>query len=164
MSFRDPVPFTVISIYCCSALTFVRSWGKGWSPTIILFGFQRSHQARKWLIQLLKLDRISMILLCPFAVYYLRYAVRSFFTMSRISLADGKRAGQKVHRKIAAAVQKVKSPVLFIPLFWNPRKIFPRIILFASVIKLPVQDGGFREGGIRDGEIGKGQIEEGGWE
>jgi hypothetical protein len=32
--------------------------------------------------------------------------------MSRISLADGKRAGQKVQRKIAAAVQKVKSPLL----------------------------------------------------
>jgi hypothetical protein len=37
----------------------------------------------------------------------LLYAVRSFFTMSRISLADGKRAGQKVQRKIAVAVQKV---------------------------------------------------------
>jgi hypothetical protein len=37
--------------------------------------------------------------------------------MSRISLAEGKRAGQKIQRKIAAAVQKVKSPVLFIPLF-----------------------------------------------
>jgi hypothetical protein len=58
-----------------------------------------------------------VIFLCPFAVYYLRYAVRSFFTLSRISLADGKRAGQKIQRKIAAAVQKVKSPVLFIPLF-----------------------------------------------
>jgi hypothetical protein len=46
------------------------------------------------------------IILCPFAVYYLRYAVRSFFTLSRISLADGKTAGQKVHRKIAVAVQK----------------------------------------------------------
>ncbi len=56
-------------------------------------------------------------ILCPFAVYYLRYAVRSFFTMSRISLADGKRAGQKVHRKITGAVQKVKSPLLFVPLF-----------------------------------------------
>jgi hypothetical protein len=56
-------------------------------------------------------------ILCPFAVYYLRYAVRPLFTMSRISLADGKRAGQKIQRKIAAAVQKVKSPVLFIPLF-----------------------------------------------
>jgi hypothetical protein len=55
--------------------------------------------------------------LCPFALYYLRYAVRSFFTLSRISLADGKTAGQKVHRKIAAAVQKVKSPLLFVPLF-----------------------------------------------
>jgi hypothetical protein len=37
--------------------------------------------------------------------------------MSRISLADGKTAGQKVHRKIAVAVQKVKTPVLFIPPF-----------------------------------------------
>ncbi len=55
--------------------------------------------------------------LCPFAVYYIRYAVRSFFTMSRISLADGKRAGQKVQRKISVAVQKVKSPLLFVPLF-----------------------------------------------
>ncbi len=51
--------------------------------------------------------------LCPFSVYYLRYAVRSFFTMSRISLADGKRAGQKVQRKIAVAVQKVK-PLYFL--------------------------------------------------
>jgi hypothetical protein len=56
-------------------------------------------------------------LLCPFAVYCLRYAVTSFFTISRISLADGKRAGQKVHRKIAIAVQKVKTPLLFVPLF-----------------------------------------------
>jgi hypothetical protein len=56
-------------------------------------------------------------ILCPFAVYYLRYAVRWFFTLSRISLAEGKRAGQKVHRKIAVAVQKVKTPLLFVPLF-----------------------------------------------
>ena len=55
--------------------------------------------------------------LCPFAVYYLRYAVTLFFTISRIYLAEGKRAGQKVHRKIAVAVQKVKTFVLFIPLF-----------------------------------------------
>ncbi len=55
--------------------------------------------------------------LCPFAAYYLRYAVRSFFTLSRISLAEGKRAGQKVQSKIAAAVQKVKTPLLFVPLF-----------------------------------------------
>jgi hypothetical protein len=33
--------------------------------------------------------------------------------MSRISLADGKRAGQKVQRKIAAAVQNVK-PLYFL--------------------------------------------------
>ncbi len=47
-------------------------------------------------------------LLCPFAVYYLRYAATLFFTLSRISLVDGKRAGQNVQRKIAAAVQNVK--------------------------------------------------------
>ncbi len=33
--------------------------------------------------------------------------------MSRISLADGKRAGQKIQRKIAVAVQKVK-PLYFL--------------------------------------------------
>ncbi len=38
-------------------------------------------------------------ILCPFAVYYLRYAVRSFFTLSGISLADGKREGQKIQLK-----------------------------------------------------------------
>ncbi len=51
--------------------------------------------------------------LCPFAAYYLRYAVTWFFTISRISLADGKRAGQKVNRKIAVAVQNVK-PLYFL--------------------------------------------------
>jgi hypothetical protein len=51
--------------------------------------------------------------LCPFAEYYLRYAVTSFFTISRISLVDGKRAGQKVHRTIAVAVQNVK-PLYFL--------------------------------------------------
>ncbi len=78
----------------------------------------------------------GIYILCPFAVYYLRYAVRSFFTLSRISLGDGKRAGQKIQRKIAAPVQKVKSPVLFIPLFWNQRNKFSTIILFVLVIKL----------------------------
>jgi hypothetical protein len=53
-------------------------------------------------------DFSFFIFLCPFAVYYLRYAVTLFFTLSRISLADVKRAGQKVQRKIAAAVQNVK--------------------------------------------------------
>ncbi len=55
--------------------------------------------------------------LCPFALYYLRYAVTSFFTISRIYLANGKRAGQKVHRKIAAAVQNVKPLYFFSPSF-----------------------------------------------
>ncbi len=63
------------------------------------------------------LNNIELYTLCPFAAYYLRYAVRSFFTLSRISLAEGKRAGQKVQRKVAAAVQKVKTPLLFVPLF-----------------------------------------------
>jgi hypothetical protein len=57
--------------------------------------------------------KFQLLVLCPFAVYYLRYAVTSFFTISRISLADGKRAGQKVHRNIAAAVQNVK-PLYFL--------------------------------------------------
>jgi hypothetical protein len=39
----------------------------------------------------------------------------SFFTISRISLADGKTARQKVHRKIAIAVQKSKNPSTFCP-------------------------------------------------
>ncbi len=58
-------------------------------------------------------DPFRIFFLCPFVVYYLRYAVTSFFTMSRISLADGKRAGQKVQRKIAGAVQNVK-PLYFL--------------------------------------------------
>jgi hypothetical protein len=62
-------------------------------------------------------------ILCPFAVYYLRYEVRSFFTMSRISLADGKRAGQKVHRKIAAAVQNV-NPLYFLSRSFEIRESF----------------------------------------
>ncbi len=44
---------------------------------------------------------------------YIIYVMQS----GRFFLADGKRAGQKVQRKIAAAVQKVKSPLLFVPLF-----------------------------------------------
>jgi hypothetical protein len=38
-------------------------------------------------------SRGVLCFLCPFAVYYLRYGVRPLFTMSRISLVDGKRAG-----------------------------------------------------------------------
>ncbi len=81
----------------------------------ILFSSRMPH-AQCMLIVLLPQAQCTLIL-CPFAEYYLRYAVRSFFTLSRISLADGKRAGQKVHCKIAVAVQKVKTPLLFVPLF-----------------------------------------------
>jgi hypothetical protein len=59
------------------------------------------------------LKNVFIYILCPFAVYYLRYAVWSFFTMSRIYLTDGKRAGQKVQRKIAVAVHNVK-PLYFL--------------------------------------------------
>jgi hypothetical protein len=59
-------------------------------------------------------------LLCPFAVYCLRYAVTLFFTMSRISLAEGKTAGQKVHLKIAGAVQNVK-PLYFLSRYFEIR-------------------------------------------
>jgi hypothetical protein len=46
-------------------------------------------------------------------LYYLCYATTSFFTIYRIPLVDGKRAGQKVQRKIAVAVQNVK-PLYFL--------------------------------------------------
>jgi hypothetical protein len=38
--------------------------------------------------------------------------------MSRISLVDGKRAGQKVQRKIAAAVQNIK-PLYFLSRYFK---------------------------------------------
>jgi hypothetical protein len=41
--------------------------------------------------------------------------------MSRTSLADGKRAGQKVQRKIAVAVQNVK-PLYFLSLSFESRQ------------------------------------------
>jgi hypothetical protein len=56
--------------------------------------------------------------------------------MYRISLADGKRAGQKVQRKIAVAVQKVKSPLLFVPLFLNQQNKLSTNILLVLIIKL----------------------------
>ncbi len=56
---------------------------------------------------------VLKIILCPFAEYYLLYAVTSFFIISRNSLVDGKRAGQKVQHKIAGAVQNVK-PLYFL--------------------------------------------------
>jgi hypothetical protein len=70
-------------------------------------------------------------ILCPFAVYYLRYAVTSFFTISRIYLADGKRAGQKVHRKIAAAVQNVK-PLYFLSRSFEIREKYCQESFFLS--------------------------------
>ncbi len=71
------------------------------------------HRLRKAIMACKKKTVSNVYILCPFAVYYLRYAVRSFFTLSRISPPDGKRAGQKLQRKIAAAVQNVK-PLYFL--------------------------------------------------
>ena len=73
----------------------------------------------------------DIIFLCPFAVYYLRYAVRSFFTISRIYLAEGKRAGQKVHRKVAAAVQNVK-PLYFLSRSFEIREKYCQESFFLS--------------------------------
>ncbi len=79
-----------------------------------------------------------IILLCPFALHYLRYAVTSFFTISRISLADSKRAGQKVHRKIAAEVQNVK-PLYFLSRSFDIREKYCQQSFFLSlVIKLTI--------------------------
>jgi hypothetical protein len=83
--------------------------------------------------------------------------------MSRISLADGRRAGQKVQRKIAVAVQNVK-PLYFLSRSFeisetNSQQSF---FLLKSSNWPWRPDGGFQEGGIRDGEIGDGEIWKGG--
>ena len=67
--------------------------------------------------------------------------------MSRIYLADGKRAGKKVHR---AAVQNVKPLYFLSRSFENPRKILSRIILFALIIKLTItkETEGFEREGL----------------
>ncbi len=76
--------------------------------------------------------------LCPFAVHYLCYAVTSFFTISRISLADGKRAGQKAHRKIAVAVQNVK-PLYFLSRSFEIReKYCQQSFVLSIVIQLTI--------------------------
>ncbi len=75
----------------------------------------------------------TKLILCPFAEHYLRYAVTSFFTISRISLADGKRAGQKVHRKIAVAVQNVK-PLYFLSRSFEIREKYCQQSFFLSIV------------------------------
>jgi hypothetical protein len=72
-----------------------------WEPAVVLVASFLRQQNPKH-------RTCTINFLCPFAVYYLRYEVTSFFTLSRIFIVDGKRAGQKVQRKIAAAVQNVK--------------------------------------------------------
>ncbi len=80
--------------------------------------------------------------LCPFAVYYLRYTVTSFFKLSRISLCTFYPALLK------SATQIVNN----------------HSFCFSHQTDLGEETEGFGEGGIREGEIGKGQIEEGGCE
>jgi hypothetical protein len=53
------------------------------------------------------------------------------FTISRIYLADGKRVGQKVHRKIAAAVQNVK-PLYFLSRSFEIREKYCQESFFLS--------------------------------
>ena len=72
--------------------------------------------------------------------------------MSRISLADGKRAGQKVHRKIPGAC-----------LLKSEKNIVKNHSFCLDHQTDHYQgDGGFRDGGIRNGEIVDGEIVEGG--
>ncbi len=87
----------------------------------------------------------------------------SFFTLSRIYFADGKRAGQKGHRKIAAAVQNVK-PLYFLSRSFEIREKYGQESFFCLDHQTDHYqgDGGFRDGGIRDGEIVDGEIVEGG--
>jgi hypothetical protein len=78
----------------------------------------------------------SFYVLLPYIIYVMQS--RRFFTISRISLADDKRAGQKVHRKIAAAVQNVK-PLYFLSRSFEIRGKYCQHSFFLSiVIKLTI--------------------------
>ncbi len=74
------------------------------------------------------------------------------------------KGGTKSTVKNRRSGTKCKTPLLFVPLFWNQRNKLSTITPFALVIKLTITrlDGGFQEGGIIDGEIGGGEIVEGG--
>jgi hypothetical protein len=80
--------------------------------------------------------------------------------MSRIYLADSKRAGQKVDRKIAVAVQNVKTTLLFVPLFWNNMRQKDIKTINAPLI-LKMRDI-IIKCGMRDWEVVDGEIVEGG--
>jgi hypothetical protein len=56
--------------------------------------------------------------------------------MSRIPLADGKRAGQKVHRKIAVAVQNVK-PLYFLSRSFEIREKYCQQTYLSTFVLLP---------------------------
>ncbi len=109
---KGQICFLLSSIQCCIPMYSRMFQHKGCWKSIIIkllivqkicFGFVTSEDE----------SIEDLLILCPFAVYYLRYADTSQFTISRIPLADGKRAGQKVHRKSAIAVQNVK-PLYFL--------------------------------------------------
>ncbi len=80
--------------------------------------------------------------------------------MSRIYLADSKRAGQKVDRKIAVAVQNVKTTLLFVPLFWNNMRQKDIKTINAPLI-LKMRDI-IIKCGMKDWEVVDGEIVEGG--
>ena len=72
-----------------------------------------------------------------------------FLTISRISLADGKRAGQKVQRKIAVAVQNVK-PLYFLSRSFalSPQKSAELFYMFYNQIDQGAQTEGFEMEGL----------------
>ncbi len=86
------------------------SAGHGWSWKFFFANFQILGPlgCQGWVVIPQNVKKVKIT-----APYCLRYAVTAFFTISRISLADGKREGQKVYRKIAIAVQNVK-PLYFL--------------------------------------------------
>jgi len=88
--------------------------------------------------------------------------VFQLFTISRIYLADGKRPGQKVHRKVVVAVQNVKPLLLFVPLFRNNMR--QRVIITINALLILKMLDIIIKCGIRDGEIVGGEIAEGGCE
>ena len=101
--------------------------------------------------------------LCPFALHYLRYAVTSFFHNLPHFSRGRQKSGTKSTSQNRRSSTKCKTPLLFVPLFWNPRKILSTFILFVYSHQTDHYQGdeteGFEREGLWDGEIGKGQVE-----
>ena len=84
--------------------------------------------------------------------------------MSRISIAEGKTAGQKVHIKIAGAVQNVKPLYFLSRSFEIQEKYCQQSFFLSSSSNCPLprcETEGLEMEGL-EGEIGDGEIVEGG--